>query len=270
MTYRERRERKAERLREWADKREAKATSAFARSNAISDMMPMGQPILVGHHSEKRHRRDVDRIHSGMSQGIENSRKADEFRSRADNIESACDRAIYDDDPDAIERLREKLAGLEAKREAYKATNKTHVSVGESRWQPCKIGKVLSKRTGFVTVEFGEGIAEEVPRSKVHPALASYVLQNLGGVITATRKRLESLERQSANDAARDKYESDGATIAPTVNRDYVEIAFPAKPEREIIDELKAAGFWWVGKRGCWTGAVARLPSRYVREGVPA
>ena len=60
-TYRERRLAKAERLRDWAVKREEKAASAFKAAHTLADMIPMGQPILVDHHSEGRARRDAER-----------------------------------------------------------------------------------------------------------------------------------------------------------------------------------------------------------------
>src|SRR5437660_3812315 len=112
MTYRERRQARAERLRGWADGRDAKAAARFAAVDAIADNIPFGQPILVGHHSERRARRDQGRIHAGMRAGIENTRKAESMRSRAANIEAAADRAIYSDDPDAPERLRQRIAGM--------------------------------------------------------------------------------------------------------------------------------------------------------------
>ena len=46
LTYRERRERKAERLREWADKREVKASSAHQTSSDAVAGIPFGQPII--------------------------------------------------------------------------------------------------------------------------------------------------------------------------------------------------------------------------------
>ena len=49
--------------------------------------------------------------------------KAEEMRSRAANIERAADRAIYSDDPDAIEALTARIAGLEAQRDGRKARN---------------------------------------------------------------------------------------------------------------------------------------------------
>ena len=121
MTYRERREAKAERLRGWADKRDEKGTASVEKAKQIADMIPFGQPILMGHHSQRRHKQDIERINSGFDQGYGNMRKADEFRSRADGIEAAADNAIYSDDPDAIERLEARIAELEAERVAIKA-----------------------------------------------------------------------------------------------------------------------------------------------------
>lgn len=191
MTYRERRERKAERLREWADKRETKAAAAFAASNRISDGIPFGQPILVGHHSEKRHRRDIDRIHSGMSRGIENSRKADEFRSRADNIESAADRAIYSDDEDAIEWLKERIASLEATRARIKAYNAT-----------CKKGardaSILLPAEQEELLVCLKYAAFQCPGGR----FPQYVTANLSGNIKRQRDRLAMLQKPVLHEVA--------------------------------------------------------------------
>ena len=50
-------------------KQRAEINHAIAEQNSISNLcgekntgIPMGQPILVGHHSEKRHRNVLDRI----------------------------------------------------------------------------------------------------------------------------------------------------------------------------------------------------------------
>src|SRR5688572_11759230 len=124
MTYRDRRLQRAERLRAWAGKRQQKSGSSFARAHAAVAGIPPGQPILVGHHSERRHRRDLDRHDRAMRAGFEHQQKAASMASRADEIERQADRAIYDDDPDAIDRLRERIADLEARRERMKAINK--------------------------------------------------------------------------------------------------------------------------------------------------
>ncbi|MGH7327645.1 MAG: DUF3560 domain-containing protein, partial [Polyangiaceae bacterium] len=58
-------------------KEEAGAASTAARERA--DRIPFGQPILIGHHSEKRHRRDLERIHRGHERAFELSRAAEDL-----------------------------------------------------------------------------------------------------------------------------------------------------------------------------------------------
>ena len=123
MGTRQRREARAARLAEWADKREAKAEATRAEVDQIAGMIPFGQPVLVGHHSERHARRDAERIHNRTGQAIEHARKAGEMRRKAASIEAAADKAIYSDDEDAVERLTERIAELEAERDRIKAYN---------------------------------------------------------------------------------------------------------------------------------------------------
>lgn len=123
LTTRERREARAERLRGWADGREAKADERLSAAHAATDGIPMGQPILVGHHSQRRHERAIERGDNAMRASIEHSNKAGEMRGRAANIEAQNARAIYSDDPDAIERLTAKIEAAEQARDAMKARN---------------------------------------------------------------------------------------------------------------------------------------------------
>lgn len=122
-TYRERRMRRADRLRGWADSRTRKAESAEQTAHGIMDGIPLGQPILVGHHSEAHARRDVDRIHSNFEKAHESRQMASTHDSKADEIERQAGNAIYSDDADAVEQLEARVAGLEAERERCKYIN---------------------------------------------------------------------------------------------------------------------------------------------------
>lgn len=177
MTYRERRLRRAERLRDWATGRRDKSRAAFAAADRIAQAIPMGQPILVGHHSEKHHRRDVARIESGMSKGIEHERMADSMASRADEIERQADAAIYSDDADAVERLTDKIATLEATRETMKTRN-------------ADFRKANRDRLKAMTSAYDRDLA--MPHQ-------GYELQNLGGNISRLRKRLAYLRGSTAS-----------------------------------------------------------------------
>jgi hypothetical protein len=186
MTYRERREHKAERLRDWADKREAKSTAAFERVDGIANMIPFGQPILVGHHSEGRARRDQDRISSGMRSGIDHADKAADFHRRADGIEAAAAHAIYSDDLDAVQRLRERIAGLEAERDRVKRYNAS-----------CRRGvrdlEILDDRQRAQLESVAKVAPYQLGKNGAAPA---YWSANLSGNIGRQRKRLAELERR--------------------------------------------------------------------------
>lgn len=73
---------------ERAEKAREAAQAAYERSGSIVGQIPLGQPILVGHHSEKRHRRDIERSHRAMDKIVEEQRKAELLQSRAENLEA--------------------------------------------------------------------------------------------------------------------------------------------------------------------------------------
>jgi hypothetical protein len=122
-TYRERREARADRLREWAAGREAKAARSASSVETITGMIPLGQPILLGHHSQRRAERDRNRIERGTRRTIEHTNKAREFARRASNIEAAAEHAVYSDDPDAIAKLQARIAERERDHDTIKAYN---------------------------------------------------------------------------------------------------------------------------------------------------
>jgi hypothetical protein len=80
----ERAEERAEYREELAAKRTRDADAARAASDAISDGIPFGQPILVGHHSERRARRDVARMHAHMGRSRDMAVRAEYHSQRAE------------------------------------------------------------------------------------------------------------------------------------------------------------------------------------------
>lgn len=187
MTYRDRRRARAERLREWADKRDGKAQADHAAASERAAAIPLGQPILVGHHSEQRDRNYRARTHDLMDRSVAHARKARDMRSRADEIDAQADHAIYDDDPDATERLAERIAALEAERERIKAYNascrKGHRD--ESILTEQERARLLSTAKN---APYQLGKQGEAPR---------YWLTNLGGRIKRDRDRLRRLQAKA-------------------------------------------------------------------------
>ena len=106
-TRRERWEARADRREDWAGGRASKASTAFlgARTGEEHTGIPMGQPILAGHHSERRHRRAIEKTDASMRRGMEHSAKAKQHQSAADTIRSRLKSSIFSDDATAADDL---------------------------------------------------------------------------------------------------------------------------------------------------------------------
>ena len=119
--YESKQEARRERLEARAARARAESSAAFEGVRKIADGIPLGQPILVGHHSEARARRDVERIDRGMRRGVEGAKEAEALARAADAVGTG---GISSDDPDAVAKLREELVALEAAHVIDKVRNK--------------------------------------------------------------------------------------------------------------------------------------------------
>lgn len=248
-TRRERLERKAEKRREWAEARQADAAKRFQTAHNATAGIPMGQPILVGHHSESRHRAALARSDSNMRAGCESSDMAEHHISKAAGIERQLRNTIFSDDDNAIEELEAKIAKLEADRERNNAINK--IVRAKPKNEPTD-----EKITKLVALGMHESSARKVfqPDFAGRVGIPSYVNQNMGGVIANAKKRIEDIKRRQERSQAAES--NGGISIEGT--GDYVSVTFAEKPDRDILTALKDAGFRWGG--GSWTGKRADLP----------
>lgn len=76
--------RKEERRMGWAASSEKKSTEYYNKSNKDAAFLSLMEPIKIGHHSEKRHRRVIEDAHNNMRKSIEASDKADDHKSKAE------------------------------------------------------------------------------------------------------------------------------------------------------------------------------------------
>lgn len=104
----ERAEDRAERFGEYKDKRASEAARAAEHVRQIADGIPLGQPILVGHHSERHARKDAERIESGMRKAVQLFDTAEYWKRRA---AAAIAHAKYKERADVRHR---RIKGIEA------------------------------------------------------------------------------------------------------------------------------------------------------------
>jgi precorrin-6B methylase 2 len=109
----ERQEERAERFEEYQEKRATDAERAHAAVSEIADAIPLGQPILVGHHSQRRAERDAERIENGMRKAVRMWQTSEYWKDRA---AGAIRHAKYKELP-AVRARR--IKGLEAERRKH-------------------------------------------------------------------------------------------------------------------------------------------------------
>lgn len=106
MTLAERAQMKAERLDNLAEKKARQAGAFQKAAQDISERFYMGQPILVGHHSERKARKDKDRMDSAQRKAIESQEAAGYWLYRAEGVEA---HANHKNDPKVRARRIETL-----------------------------------------------------------------------------------------------------------------------------------------------------------------
>lgn len=88
----ERAEAKAERLDDLAAKRSRQADSFFNAAERISERFYGGQPILIGHHSERKARNDQKKMHAQMDKSVKARKAVDYWAYRAEGVERHANR----------------------------------------------------------------------------------------------------------------------------------------------------------------------------------
>lgn len=109
----QRSEERAGRFENYSENRAKDAEQARKNVEAIAKHIPFGQPILVGHHSEKHHRRDAQRIDDGMRKSI---KMWDTSKYWTERAEAAIQHAKYKELP-AVRARR--IKGLESDERKY-------------------------------------------------------------------------------------------------------------------------------------------------------
>lgn len=118
----ERAETKVERLEGIAVKRAQQANSFQEAASRIAKRFADGQPILIGHHSEKKARRDQAKIHANMEKSVKASSAIEYWEYRVTGVERHANRKSA---PSVIARRIKTL--LKDLRDQQRAINHAHI-----------------------------------------------------------------------------------------------------------------------------------------------
>lgn len=148
---------RADRFEGYSERREAEAKRAADAVAAIADNIPLGQPILVGHHSERRARKDAERIRDGMRKAVKLWDTSNYWTSRAAGALAA---AKYKERPDvrarrikAIEadlrKVQRSIAEVARRRELWQAVA-SHEAALALAGSGIDGHAAVAKREGFI------------------------------------------------------------------------------------------------------------------------
>lgn len=250
--YEERQENRRARLEAQAESKRAESESQFKASNAITDNIPLGQPILIGHHSEKGHRGALKRSDNAMHRSIEAAQKAKHYEHQAAAVGKG---GISSDDPEAIRKLEAKLAHLEDNQNRMKKTNAEFRKSGIDGISDEKLRDTIRS-----TLERFPYYKQPFPR---------YALTNNNSNIRTTKKRIESLRVEMNREPVSD-VEGEGFTLSEDQADNRILFHFDAKPEEGIRDILKRHGFRFSPRRNNAWVRQSNNGSRYAAKMVIA
>lgn len=235
--YEQKQEARRERLLARADRLRALAAQSFHKADLREEVsgIPFGQPVLVGHHSEKRHRRALERADAAMRRGIEASKAAAEAAGRAAGVGTG---GVSSDDPEAVAKLSAELNKAET-RQAQMITANKLVRKGD--------------KAGLATLLGSKRVAEELfkPDFAGRLSFADYETKNNGANIRRIKERIAHLEHNAKRETKETLHVS-GVRVLENAKENRLQLFFPGKPSEEVRSRLKAGGFRWSPIAGAW------------------
>lgn len=265
-----------EHLNNRADKLSAASQGDWNKAHTMAQAIPFGQPILVGHHSEKSDRAYRNRIWNTQKRAYEQGKKAEHAQQRAHAAET--NRAISSDNPAAVLLLQQKLDKLVAEQETMKQIN---AAIRKLIPRPAKMevighhgtteeinarfraerDRVQAIRAEYVKLapQLAEmiGMSESTAAKLLTPdyagdiGLPGYVLKNNSAEIRRLQKRIDALKAVKTTEPMPDENYGD-IRLERNTDDNRLRLFFPGKPSREVIATLKRNGFHWSPYNKAW------------------
>ncbi len=163
-----------------------------------------------------------------------------QIRGLLDKIRGAGRGGISADDPAAVDKLKAKLAGLEAVQEKMKAVNAYYRKHGTLEGCP--------QLSAAEIEELKAGMARSW-RAQPRP-YESYLLTNNNANIHRVKERIEELTKRPETEFT--GWAFDGGEVKVNQEANRLQVFFAEKPDRETCSAMRHGGFKWAPSVGAW------------------
>lgn len=239
--YELKQQRRRQRYEERADRARANAEAHYDEAGRLAKLRPVGQPILVGHHSERSARADQRRIERNMNKSCDELSKAEHYAAKAAGVGKG---GISTDDPDALPKLRAKLEKLEGLQRKMKEANQI-----VRRRTLTDEQKVAALEDLGVSNSNAWRVLEPDFMGRV--GFPDYALKNNNANIRRIKERIQGLEART-NEPGRPDIRGDGYVIREDTDDNRILFVFDAKPPKAVCEFMRAYGFRWSPTRAAW------------------
>lgn len=236
--YEDRKQARIDRYREKAEQARQESQQLSHESISMLEHIPPGQPILVGHHSERGHRKLLERSDRKMEQSIAASEKAAYYEHKAEAAER--NNAIFSDDPEALAKLTAKMESLQMAQTRMKQINAYYRKHGTCQGFHGLSDDQAEKLDDRVRNGYSW---EKMP----YPA---YALSNNNQEIRRLKERIKQLTE--ARELGYQGWEFEGGKVVANAENNRLQIFFDEIPSSELRQELKGRGFRWARSEGAW------------------
>jgi len=159
------------------------------------------------------------------------------------NFEETNNGIISSDDPNALAKLRDKLAKLEAWQESMKAANKIFKSAKLSTPQKTTALQEMGMTDDQIRKLAGGDFSGRI-------GYPSYKLTNNNGNMASIRDRIKRLEKLEGLETS--EVSVGDVRIVTNAEANRLQFIFPGKPGEAIRAELKSHGFHWSPTENAW------------------
>lgn len=234
-------ERKIERYENLAKKHQEESQRRYKTASKMAEAIPFGQPILVGHHSEKADRSYRKRINNNFRKAFEHGDTAQHYQDKLEGIQN--NTAISSDDPDAIAKLEQKLEGLQHNQAEMKRINKVIRSTKELEGE-ARVKAVAEK------ANISESMAQELLTPDFGNCIGfpSYSLTNNNATIRNTKQRIKQLKADleriaEQGETAETRHDDLGVTVIENNITNRIQLDFDRRLTKPAYQIVKGQSF---------------------------